>query len=306
MASSAFATLTMPTVNKDGLNYLGDTKIAKSFQDSLQALVETVKPEDLGVDLPYLPQDQPNFPGVYADGLISYLTKKPYALKELVGKSKVTFADLSTTDKTWVRNKIVEIYKKLRSSSDFKSFSTRIVSETTYNWMAFRTVDCVFAAIIHELSGGLTSARVKTPTKGNVTAQVTEAEKGEAAMETWLASQLGVPRTVMEDSRLVYILEEDLEFPNIAAIGKYSDLTTNTTYKNKSYIVSYEVRDGFWHTVHVSLKGNNPVVTDRQASATTTNPTITTTAKCDVWEINRDGEKFRTLLQAFETEFKSK
>ncbi len=57
----------------------------------------------------------------------------------------------------------------------------------------------------------------------------------------------------MEDSRLVYILEEDLGCPNIAAISRYGDLITNNSYKNKNLIVSYEVRKDFWHTVHVSL-----------------------------------------------------
>jgi hypothetical protein len=48
------------------LNYLGQPNIAREFETSLNALVQTVKPEDMGVKFPYDPGARTVLPSVYA------------------------------------------------------------------------------------------------------------------------------------------------------------------------------------------------------------------------------------------------
>ncbi|HEX4750662.1 MAG TPA: hypothetical protein VH302_14050 [Bryobacteraceae bacterium] len=311
MASSAFGTMPMPAAaGTEQLNYLSQPNLVREFEVSLKSLVQTVGPEDLGIKFPYDANAKAILPSVYASAVMRYLGQKPYVLKELVGTQKVMYSDLSKTDKQWVRNKIVDLFKELRSTSDYNKFSSRIVPATAYNWMEFRTVDCVFAAVVHELNPQATprtdrDKMAKSLTQEKRTEKIIESEAAEAALEAWVAQYLKAPRSVMEDTRLIYIMEHDLGFKNIPEIARYNELVQEK-YRGKTYIVSYEETPGtesksaFWHTVHVELKPSGaPTITDRQAPALGRIAKIRTDAPCDVWQIVRDSPQFQNLLEAF-------
>ena len=310
MASSAFPKMDMPpATGEQNLNYLSLPNIASEFETSLRAFVQTVRPNDLGIEFPWDDMGRSILPSVYATKAMNFLLSKPYMLKELVGTKKVMYSDLSKSDRQWVRAKLVELFKAQRSASDYNEFSSRIVPDTAYNWIEFRTVDCVFAAVIHELSAQ-TTLRVNRTTLPSALpetakdARIKTAEASEEALEKWLADYLSLPRTVMEDTRLIYVMENDLGFKNIAAIRIYNDLKGDA-YRGGRYVVSYErtagttTRSAFWHTVHVSTEASTPVITDRQAPALGQVASIKTDAPCDVWQINRDNPKFQKLIEAF-------
>jgi hypothetical protein len=279
-------------------------KLRKSFREAVEHYVRLVLPGEVGVEKW---EPAPTARKKYVDAVYKKIQATPYLLKELMGDKKVAFDDLSAADQRWVRDELYRAWDKLRAGNNNMVVTERICMGHMASWIDFRTVDCVFAAILRTLTE-LTTPRVDPTKLKNVNAEtaITTAEKRETDMETWLADYFHVARSVTPDVQLIHLLESDLGWKNVHQITTFQDLKAGP-HRGHAYIVSYErtpgtaTKDAFWHTVYVQISGNgSATITDRQATGMGFKGTIADSANCDAWRIDTTTAGFQKLKKAFD------
>lgn len=310
-ASAGYSTLSMPDEKiSGGLRYFQNEKLKEGFREAIENYIRLIPPLEVGV---YEGMTDQIARKQYVAAIQKRFETKPYLLKELIAAEKVMYSDLSPSDKKWVQLEIGLAWDRIRKNEiAYTKFTSRIIPDHVPSWMDFRTVDCVFAAILRTLTK-IETARVDPRSlTGNETAKsatVTARESSEAEMEAWLAEYFKVGRRVTPDVQIIHLIEHDLGWKNLADVEKFSDLKAGE-YKGKAYIVSYEKtagtqsRDAFWHTVYVEIASNGKAeITDRQATGMGIVPNILDTASCDAWMINKETEGYKELKKGFTQKF---
>jgi len=283
---------------------LVDAKLKEKFKEACVELVRIAPPDTFGI---YDVGNTAESLKEYVSKLLGLLDQKPYLMAELVKEDKqtvrLTYKEL---DKKWVEGALEEAAKTLRFKQkkvEYTAFSSRIVPGDNKAWMEFRTVDCVFAAILAVLGFKPGSARVdldklKVKDKGSV---VEQSEQAEQAAEDWLAKELNFSRRVTPDVSLIYLLEEQFQWKRVSDGDKVSEFKKNKAAPS-SFIISYQQNGDQWHTVYVDHPSTSAWnVTDRQASAKTAEPKLNETGLCDAWQVDKTTPGFQELQKAWDS-----
>jgi hypothetical protein len=298
MSASGYA------VPKDPTSFLTE-KLKKKIEDACVELVRLAPPQSFGI---YDAKDSEQAVKKYVEALIGLLDQKPYLISELVKDDKqtarITYNEL---DKEWVRKLLEKAIRELRfkpkTKPDYTAFSSRIVPDGSKAWLEFRTVDCVFAAILAALGFRPDDSRVDP--KGKDKSEVETAEMAEKDAEEWLAGQLNFARRVTPDVALIYVLEQQFGWDRVADGLLVSDFKKNEKAPS-SFILSYQQNGDAWHTVYVDHP-NNPTwtVIDRQATAKSTGPgKVNDGGLCDAWKIDKKTPGFEELETAWKNRSK--
>jgi hypothetical protein len=285
-----------------------DEALKKKFKEACVELVRIAPPESFGM---YYDPTGANALKEYVGNLLSLLDQKPYLLAELVKEKqqtvRVTYQQL---DKTWVGWALAEAAKSLRFTSrkkvDYSAFSSRIVPDGNKAWVEFRTVDCVFAAILAALGFRPAKSRVDISklqgAQQRKEATVEDAEQAEQQAEDWLAGQLNFARRVTPDVALIYVLEQQFQWTRVADGAKVSEFKKDKTTPS-SFILSYQQNGDQWHTVFLDHPSNSDwTVIDRQATAKATGPAkVNENGQCDAWKVDKTKPEFQKLQNAWDS-----
>ena len=298
-----YDTPTLPAKDaQSGLNFLKDTKLQADFRKDLIELIRIAPPESLGI---YAAKKATDTLKLYIQKLLELLEAKPYLVAELKGTVRISWADLSETDKLWMRKALEEEAYKLRSTMDNTAFKSRISPTETKGWLEFRTIDCVFAAILAALGFNPGKSRLDVGSKDLkklLPAQQQKAletsEKTEIEAEDWLAQQLHFVRRVTPDVALIYVLEQQFGWERVADGLKVSEFKAGTAAQS-CFILSYQRNGDDWHTVFLDHPDTAVwTVTDRQGTALG-KTAVNDNGLCDAWLVDRDTPGFQALQEAF-------
>jgi len=172
-------------------------------------------------------------------GMKNQSAKIPVVIK---AGQRISLSSLDGNDWKWIEKTILKLARKHRYGEHFTEVATRILDEDDNQWIAWKTSDCVFAAILIVL--GL-----------RFTGRGATVEGHELAVETNLAERLQVPKRVVQDHVLVHLLEDRLGWARM----QVSDLETLNAKATtgRGYVVSYcdNPTTDFWHTVYGTYRG---------------------------------------------------
>ncbi len=298
MASPGYGVPTVPQrKTPGGLNFLQDDKLKQAFRKDLIELVRVAPPRTLGVAFV---GDQKQACSDYVDALINLLETKPYLIAELDKTNRISYANFTKTDKQWVRQVLVEETRNLRFRMDDTAFKSRLAPNETQGWLEFRTIDCVFAAILAALGFRPTANRVdvdKLKVKDKQQ-HIENAERLEREAEDWLAQQLNFVRRVTPDAALIFVLEVQFGWKRVSDGALVSAFKSGKAAPS-SFILSYQRNGDDWHTVYLDHPNTSTwTVIDRQGTALGIS-TVNDNGLCDAWQVDAATPGFITLQTAW-------
>lgn len=169
---------------------------------------------------------------------------------------RLNLTSLHYNDWKWIERTVKKHAKKHRfpTGDDYTMIKTRLVSEDENQWVAWATSDCVFSAILNVL--GLRFKGSGQPVEGL-----------ELEIETRMADLLNIPKRVVQDVLMVYMIETRFGWPRMHNVKSIGLLNSETKAKANTYfLITYceNKTTDFWHTILGRRKDAGWELTDRQ------------------------------------------
>jgi len=244
--------------------------LKQALYELLERLVKQMTPEEIKG---YTDLGASSLDG-YVDAVLGFLRANPYVfsgekhqLEKLSRKkaaqtpiyiesgARVDIKLLDRGDWAWIRRTVKHFAQKHRfGQQNYVQTTTRIVPEyDDHQWLNWESTDCVFTAILIVLG-----MRFK--------GQSAQVQKAELDVEIELARYLEMPRTVVQDESVVWLLEQRLGWERMKAGTLRELLACSTGYVGRQFVISacQNPTTDFWHTVIGTRKATTWQIIDRQ------------------------------------------
>ena len=269
---------TPPTLQRRKWKY-GDEK--KEIRLMILRLVNTVSPLEVGA----LTLDE------YVDNLEVEIREKPHIFSgERYGGERIDLRSIDKSDWKYIRRTIRKAAQKVRwNQGDYATqhISRRITNGGNLPWDQWKTIDCVFAAILYVLG-----------VRFNSSSQ--QAQAAEYLVESALANTLGLAHRTVTDETLVWLLERRLGWAKVPA--KNRGELHRASQQHRLYILSYlqDARTDLWHTILAQRVGQTWQIIDRQGVRSNIPTTNLSDDQMlvDAWEVNAQSQLIQELQQS--------